>query len=146
MKKTILSFSAIVMLVTSGCKKEETKSKEVTKENVSGTYTITKVEAKVSNSRADITTDYFRSFAEECDRDNTITFELNGIYVEKDGTMKCDPSSDSDGTWSITNSSTLSIDGELIGVESFTGNNLMLVEDYSYSGQQGKIIRTLTKK
>lgn len=142
MKKTFLSLATFSLLMLTACKKDnsDVKSVTVTKESVAGTYKITKVEMKTGSTRTDITNEFYNSFQEECDRDNTTKFNTDGTYVIDDGAVQCSPSSNDTGEWSVSGTNALVIDNENVGVESFDGNTLKLVDDYSSGGQTNQII------
>src|SRR6478672_1509869 len=76
MCKTYLVLSVIAIFVLASCHKKHdalpvtdettTTPQEVTKENLVGSYLITKVEGRTSAQRSDITDTWFSSYAGNC--------------------------------------------------------------------------------
>lgn len=122
MRKVLFAFSALVVLATS-CKKDKDDDGPVTptKENLVGSYKVTKVQAGSGTQFMDITS---QDWAEACEKDDLHKLNADNTYQWVDAGVKCDPSEDYTDTWSLTNSTTLVIDGETLTIRSFDGKNL----------------------
>ena len=143
MKKLLIAFSAIVLLVSS-CKKDKDEAAAPvtpTKENLVGTYKTTKIVIKSSQGEADVTNQMMQAF-EVCDRDNLHKLNADNTYQWVDAGTKCDPESSYSDSWTLTNSTTISIDAEAYTIKSFNGTVLELSQNmgtaetiYTYTKQ-----------
>lgn len=121
MKKVVCALSAMVLLATS-CKKDNEEGPVTpTKENLTGSYKITKMQAGSGNQFMDITA---QDWAEECQKDDIHKLNVDNTYQSVDASTKCSPEGGESGTWSLTNSTTIVIDGETLTIRSFDGKNL----------------------
>lgn len=139
MKKMFFALSVVALLATS-CKKDDAeKSSNVTatKENLTGSYMLSKVAAQVgSYPESDVTNVYL----EQCDRDDIYKLNADDTYQVVDAGEQCD--NDYQGDWSLTNATTIVIDGDTYTIRKFDGKSLELVLD---SGN-GKLISYYTKQ
>jgi hypothetical protein len=124
MKKLLLGLSVIVLL-TASCKKDKSETKTVTptKENLTGKYKI--IAATVNgvdvynNSNASV------NVFEACDRDDEYYLNTDLSYDVVDAGTQCSPDNNWTGTWSLTNSTTIDLDGDVFTIKSFDGTTLV---------------------
>lgn len=155
MSKTVAALCVLGFFAFISCNKKEAAlpteendpaPKEVTKANLSGSYLVTKVEGRTTDGqRADITENWFNSYAGNCAKDDVTTFKPDESFVVQDGTMICDESTDDTGTWKLLSNTQLKIDTDTATIEAFTGNMLRIVSPV-YSSPQQDIIFTYTRQ
>jgi len=122
MKKSILALSMLA-LVFASCKKDKTDEPVTpTKENLTGSYKLTAVKMTSGTSTLDLFL-----LMDACDKDDSYLLNADNSYsVKDDGTM-CSPSNDyTGGNWSLVNSTTINIDGEVGTIKSWNGKTLVL--------------------
>jgi len=131
MKKMILAFS-VLTLVFSSCKKDKTDAPvTATKENLTGTYKMTAATMASGGSSVDVFNN--DNFTEPCERDDIYKLNADNSYSIQDAGTVCSPSNDyNGGTWSLDNSTTLNLDGEIGTIKSWNGKTLVV--DYAMSG------------
>jgi len=131
MKKMILAFS-LLTLVFSSCKKDKTDAPvTATKENLTGTYKMTAATMASGGASVDVFNN--DNFTEACKRDDLYKLNADNSYAVEDAGTACSPSSAySGGTWSLENSTTLNLDGEIGTIKSWNGKTLVV--DYVMSG------------
>jgi hypothetical protein len=146
--------AAAIILFCTACNKEPVGTntqppplpkEEVTKENVVGSYLITKVETTAGGNRSDITETWFRQYAGDCSKDDVTQFKPDNSFVVRDGTITCDESTDDTGTWDVIDATHLRWDNDTTTIEAFTGTLLRIVSPV-YSTAQGAIIFTYTRQ
>lgn len=126
MRKILLCVSAAVMLLTACNKDEDEEPANVTPTvaNLSGSYKITASTANgvnvFDNSNAAM------NFYEPCMRDDVYTLVSNGTYTLTDAGTQCNPPTTDTGTWALTNTTTLNIDGADWTINSFNGTKLVV--------------------
>jgi len=141
MKKTMLSILTLIILFSCKDKKDD-KVCTTSVESISGSYKITSMSYKENVSA--VATEVFSTWVEECDRDNVLTFNTNGSYHTADAGTTCSPSSDDDGTWSLSGN-TMVTDGDPAIIESYDCKTLVLSQtDIEIPGDKLKL--TLTKQ
>lgn len=146
MKSTLTAFLAIVLFAAVSCKNEKDAPREVTPENLAGSYKITKIEVKVGGVKEDVTAEWFSNEIEgECAKDNITTFSPNGTFMVAEGTLNCNDRRLDKGTWAVTNRNTINVDDLPVTVDIFTDKTLTIVEDYSSANMQSQIIKTYTR-
>ena len=155
MRKSYLALSVLAVFILASCHKKEealppteettTTVPEVTKENIIGSYLITKVEGRTSAQRSDITDTWFSSYAGNCAKDDLTTFNPDESFIVQDGTMVCDESTDDTGTWKLLSKTQLKIDSDTAEIEAITSSSLRIVSPV-YSSPQGDIIFTYTRQ
>jgi hypothetical protein len=121
MKRMLIAFSALTLMFTA-CKKDDVK-KEVTptKENLTGTWMVTSV--KISNASGSM--DLFSSF-EACEKDDIYHLNADLSFEYEDAGTQCSPNNIySGGTWALTSSTTIDIDGDVSTIKSFDGKTLV---------------------
>jgi hypothetical protein len=131
MKKMILAFS-VLTLVFSSCKKDKTDAPvTATKENLTGAYKMTAASMASGGGSIDLFNN--DNVTPSCNRDDIYQLNADNSYGIQDAGTACSPSSDySGGTWSLENSTTLNLDGEIGTIKSWNGKTLVL--DYVMSG------------
>lgn len=141
MKKTILIILAALFLFF--CKKDK-ETCIINASSISGSYKITAVTYKASATAAE--TDYFNIlFPDACERDDVFTFIAGGTYHIADVGIVCSPSGDDNGTWSLSGTTSMLIDGDAVELESFDCKKLITVNtDTQVSGDRLKL--TLTRQ
>ena len=117
----------------------------VTKENVVGSYRVTKVEARSGTQRSDITNTWFSSYAGDCAKDDLTVFNPDESFVVLDGTVVCQESTDDTGTWKLLSKTQLKLDTDTAEIEALTSTTLRIVSP-TYSNPQGDIIFTYTRQ
>jgi hypothetical protein len=91
---------------------------------LSGSYRITAVRYKDTPTSPE--TDYYNQFfTDACERDDILTLNANGTYTYADAGVKCSPTSDDTGNWSLAGN-ILTIDGGPENVDSFNCSILSL--------------------
>ena len=126
MKKN-LSFSAIVLLCLSSCKKsssEETLA--ITKENLVGSYKIGSVMVKASGTPEYNATD---DLYEACEKDDITTLNADFTLVNTDAGTQCSPVGNYEDTWSLTGNF-IEIEGYLLEIQKITRTSLVAKTDY----------------
>lgn len=144
MRKII--FAAFVFgsfLVINACsKKSSSPNNARTVQNLSGSYTITALTANAGG----LTINLYDSLP-ACEKDNTIQLDANGIATFIDAGTKCVPSSDSSGTWSLSqNTDTIYVAGSASFIKSWDGSTLVLTNAETVSGIPVTATTTLSKK
>lgn len=154
LNKTIFAIAALAMLSIAACNKNnnpekketEIKPKEVTTENIAGSYAVTKVEGRTpTGQRSDITTTWFSNYGGDCAKDDVTTFKPDNSFVVLDGTIECDESTDDNGTWKLVNATQLKIDMDTAAIEEFNSTTLRIVSPV-YSSAQRDVIFTYTRQ
>lgn len=120
----ILAFS-VLTLVFASCKKDKTDEPVTpTKENLTGTYKMTAATMTSGGTSADIFNNDI--FFEACDRDDIYKLNADNSYARQDAGVVCSTSNDyTGGTWSLENSTTLNLDGEISTIKSWNGKTLV---------------------
>jgi hypothetical protein len=128
MKK--LSFACLpLLLLFFSCKKEKATC-DLNSTNIVGSYKATAVNYKATPSSTPID---ILALSDACDKDNIITLNANGTYTYQDAGVKCDPTSDDTGTWSLNNNA-LTVDSEAGVVTSFDCSSMVLTRTDSDGG------------
>jgi len=145
LRSAILPAFMLVTVLFNSCKKEKDKEETCTASTatISGSYKITAVTYKL-NSTAPEENHLTDDFTDACDRDNVYTYQTNGTYQIQDAGTVCSPSSDDNGTWSLSGNSMV-VDGGPSTIESFDCKTLVLsLTDVEVTGDKYKI--TFTKQ
>ncbi len=142
MKKTILGLMAVVTIFAS-CKKDKTEaSLPVTKENVTGSYTIVSVTSKTAATpEKDVTNDIM----EPCEKDDVIMPKVNNEMEYLDAGTKCDPDGSYSDTWSLAGD-VISADSYSGKVISLTAKTMVIVQTGSSNGISFELKTTLSRK
>lgn len=133
MRRVLFALSALVILATS-CKKDKDDGPVTpTKENLTGSYKITKMEATINGQSQEVTSQYY----DACELDDIHKLNADNTYQWLDAGVKCNPTEDYSDFWSLTNSTTIVVDGYIYTIKSFDGKTLVLSESY-----QGSEVKT----
>lgn len=126
MKKGLIALSAIVLLMSSCKKDDDNNNVTPTTSNLVGTYRMTAATEDGVNvfDNSDASQNYF----EACERDDQFKLNADGSTTTVDAGTQCNPTSADTGTWSLTNSNTLVLDGMPLTIESFNGTTLRLTQ------------------
>jgi len=122
MKKMILALTVFTVVFTS-CKKDN-KNEPVTptKENLTGTYKLTAFTMTSGTSTLDLFL-----MMDACDKDDSYKLNADNSYTIKDDGVVCAPSNDyTGGSWSLVNSTTININGEVGTIKSWNGKTLVV--------------------
>jgi hypothetical protein len=121
MKKTILALSVFSLLFAS-CKKDN-KNEPVTptKENLTGTYKLSAFSMTSNGTTTDLI-----MFMDACDKDDLYKLNTDYSYNVQDAGVVCSPSNDYSGSWSLVNSTTINIDGDVGTIKSWNGKTLVV--------------------
>jgi hypothetical protein len=135
MKKLIILLLPVLLILS--CKKDKDPSCKTDAASIAGPYKVTGVTYKPDASSPE--TDYYNIlFPDACDRDDILTFNINGTYLLKDAGVVCSPSNDDNGTWALSGT-TMQIDGDPSTVESFNCKTLVLSNTDIQTGEKLKI-------
>ena len=141
MKKTTLFVLSVFILFS--CKKKNENTCTISAAVIAGSYKITAATYKASATAAE--TDYLNILFELCERDDIYTFNAAGTYQLADVGMICTPSGSDNGTWSLSGTTVITIDGDPLTLESFDCKQLILVNtDTQAAGDKLKL--TLTRQ
>jgi Lipocalin-like domain len=145
MRKIYIASAAIALLLGFfACKKSNNNSPSNarTVANFSGQYNLTALKGSIFG----VTVNLYDSLP-PCEQDNVIQLNSNLIANFIDSGMKCNPPSDSTGTWSLSsNTDTLYVAGSANFINSWDGTTLVLTGTQSVSGFQATVTTTLVKK
>ena len=143
MKK--LSLLLLLPALFFACKKEDHKNPTCATDvsSISGSYKVTAYTYKANASSPE--QDYYNTmFSDACERDDILTFNINGNWALKDAGVVCSPAGDDSGSWTLSGN-TMSIDGGPLTIESFDCKSLVLLDtDVMITGDKLKI--TLTRQ
>lgn len=138
-----MAFSALLLLSCNS--KDDTPASPCTTSaaTIAGPYKITAATYKSSPTAAEI--DYYNILFDPCEQDDIYTFNAAGSYQIADAGLVCSPTSNDNGTWSLTNSTSMIIDGDPVSLESFDCKKLMIGNaDTQVPGDKLKL--TLTRQ
>lgn len=147
MKKTsirlVLALAFSAMMFTACKKDKDDEPVAATKENLIGSYKLTKFEMKVSGLPTPV--DLYAVFLEACQRDDVYTLSADfKVQVTDEGT-KCSPLNSYQSTWSM-DGNYVEIDGYAGTVKSFDGKTLVLEGSGSEGGFTGTASATFIKQ
>lgn len=131
-----------VALFFMACKKEKT-SPEITKENISGTYTLKS--ATATSALTGSQTLNMLDMMLPCEKDDQITLKPDLTVQYTDAGIKCGDGGDDNGTWSLAGN-TITIDGETATIEKFDGTTLIITSEGTESDIPFKYTSTFTKQ
>jgi hypothetical protein len=121
--KKLINYSLVLVLFVS-CSKDKENTCKLDSASLSGSYKVTAAKYKASSSAPE--TDYYNQlYSDACEKDDIVTLNTNGTYTFTDAGVKCTPSGDDTGTWSLSGN-TLTIDGGAENVDSFNCSALIL--------------------
>jgi hypothetical protein len=140
MKK--LLFILLSAFILCSCKKDKDESAcSSTATSIAGAYRITAITYKASATSPEM--DYYNSvFPDACDRDDVMSFNINGTYLLTDAGIVCSPPNTDNGSWSVAGN-TMTIDGDPATIESYNCQTLVVVHsDVQVAGDKFKITMT----
>ncbi len=121
MKKILLG-AIVLLLISTACKKNKNDgdpAPATTVATLTGSYKISKATVFNGSTEIDAT-----SFYPACMRDDVHKLNANLSYELVDAGVQCNPPGNDTGTWSLTNSTTIVIDGVTGTIRKFDGTNL----------------------
>ncbi|MCU7548952.1 lipocalin family protein [Chitinophagaceae bacterium LB-8] len=124
MIKHLLTICSLLLLVSS-CNKDDDNNNDpsaITKENLAGSYMLVSATGKVNGIDIDITS--YPTILPACKKDDILTLKTDNTFVSTDAGTKCSPDGSDNGTWSLPNSSTITIKDQTLNIISFDGTNL----------------------
>jgi hypothetical protein len=106
MKKILLIVSLFTLIVSS-CKKDDDPSNTDKLTGKAWKITALKVDPAI-NSGGTMITDLYAQTA-DCDKNNTLTFNVDKTYIEDEGATKCNPldPQTTSGTWAFNSDETV---------------------------------------
>jgi hypothetical protein len=121
MKKAIFALS-VLTLVFASCKKDN-KDEPVTptKENLTGSYRLTAFTVTSGGSTLNLF-----NMMDACQKDDIYKLNADNSYVVDDAGIVCSPSNEYTGDWSLVNSTTINIDGDVGTIKSWNGKTLVV--------------------
>ena len=143
MKKIGLGLCTILFFATA-CKKDNNDSVPITTENLAGNYKFASATVKYGSSPEQDYSSFV--FTEECEKDDITTLKTDGTYTVLDAGVQCDPPTEDSGTWSLSGSNTIVMDGEDFTISRFDGKTLQLTDTYTDNGQTITLKLTLSKQ
>jgi len=124
MKKTIFIIFSIVFLFS--CNGDKKNNCITSAAAIAGSYKVTAVTYKASATSPEI--NYFdQLYPDACEKDDIITFSANNTYVFSDAGVACVPSGNDNGTWSLSGTTSIVIDGYTAELESFDCKKLVFI-------------------
>lgn len=145
MKKLSVLFLLFVTIVS--CKKsDDAASITPTVQNLIGTYKPVGATLQIGSSPAINVWNTTFGFYEACEMDDITTLAPNDVYTITDAGVQCSPPTTDVGTWSLSGTNTLILDGNPTNIESFSGSTLVVSSNVSYNGQTGKLTLTFQKQ
>ena len=140
LKPVLLIFFATLLFTA--CKKEKT-STEITKENISGTYTLKALTATSALTGTQTVNLY--NMMLPCEKDDQINLKTDFTVIYTDAGTKCEEPGDDTGTWNLAGN-IITLDGEAGTIEKFDGTTLIITSEGTESGISFKYTSTFTKK
>jgi hypothetical protein len=110
-KCILIAFSTSCLFFS--CKKEKSDSRgcSINMTNLSGAYKLTALQYKSTATSAAL--DYM-AFMDDCEKDDIIILNSNGVYDYKDAGTVCTPEKKEHGTWQLSGN-VLTSDGTMNG-------------------------------
>ena len=138
----ILLLIGTISLVSSCKKKDKTDACSLTEANFAGSYKIESVKYKASASSPEIDG---TSFLDACQLDDVTAFNGNHTYTYTDAGTTCSPSGDDSGTWSVSGSSSIIVDGDTAPVDNFSCSSFT-ISDTAVNTSGDKLSLTFKKQ
>lgn len=138
-----MAFSVLLLLSCNSKKDTPAPPCTTSAANIAGPYKITAATYKSSPTATEI--DYYNILFDPCEQDDIYTFNAAGTYQIADAGVVCSPTSADNGTWSLTGTSAMVIDGDPVLLESFDCKKLVIANtDTQVPGDKLKL--TLTRQ
>lgn len=115
MKKLLFLSTAIVALLTTGCKKEA-ETCTLSSTSILGSYKIASILYKADAQTPAV--DEFTTY-DPCEKDDIITFSSNGVWTQTEGATSCSPANSDSGGWSLVGN-IFTLDGEAATISNFS--------------------------
>ncbi len=130
-------FLLVSFLFLSACQKEGSGDAAVdysipTVANLAGSYKIAKLAVINFGAETDIT-----GFSPACFRDDVYKLNSNMSYEVVDAGEKCNPPGNVAGTWSLSNNTTITLDGNSGTIRKYDGKTLEITG--TFNGASGVI-------
>lgn len=143
MKKLLLAFTTLSMLLLSSCDKDddedENEEPSVTVESLAGNYKLTGIWVKLNSlpSEVEVTNDRL----EDCEKDDIYNLKSDFTYAYLDAGTKCSPPGDGSGTWALPGNNVIHIDGTPFNVVKWDGTELHISQSGTdpATGQSGTV-------
>ena len=124
----------IIALVLVSCKKDKKETCVTSTASITGNYKISTARYKQSSSSSEI--DYF-ALLDACEKDDVFAFAANGIFNYQDAGVVCSPNGSYSGTWSLSGTTALNLDGDPATIQSFDCSNMVVyLSDLNVSGDK----------
>jgi hypothetical protein len=131
MKKLCINLGFILLTASvlglSSCKKDKNDISAVTVQNISGTYKLTAYTFKEGN----LPEENLLAMMDACEKDNPISFKSDGTYSIPDVGIVCTPPENFSSTWSLSNATTMVMNGETPYYKKLERNTAGLNDDGS---------------
>lgn len=129
---TLVLAASMVVIAFTACKKDSDSPAKggSLKEKLVGTYKMTQLTMEQEGGG---TTDILAEYT-PCDRDNLYVLKADMTSAIIDAGEQCSPSSNDTGTWSLTDNSTIDMDGQSYHIESMDGTTLKMSVPFEQDG------------
>jgi Lipocalin-like domain len=153
MKKYIL-FIIIIVLVGTSCVKQKIQANAtcdlLNTTNLVGTYQIIGVKLKQSSTSPYIDAYNTPSVFAQCRKDDLLTLNTNGTFINNDGVIICNPANhNASGTWTLSGNTfktTGNYNAEEFTIENYTCTNMDLKISYQIVNATATILYNLQKQ
>jgi hypothetical protein len=146
MKKLCFNLGFILLTASvlglSSCKKDKNDISAVTVQNISGTYKLTAYTFKEGN----LPEENLLAMMDACEKDNPISFKSDGTYSIPDVGIVCTPPGNFSSTWSLSNATTMVMNGETHTIKNWNGTQLVLTMTEVNAGVTEVTTYTLNKQ
>ena len=129
MKKSLLVLSMLSILFVSCSKDDKDEPVTPTKENLTGSFK--KTAHVVAGVNIFNNSDESMNMYQACERDDLYKLNADLTFEYVDAGTVCSPAGDWDGSWALTNSTTLDIDGDVYTIKSYNGSTIVLEQNMS---------------
>ncbi len=145
--QSVLTASLAVLAIFSACKKNDNKKtaddpSARTVANFAGTYSLDSLTASAFGQSANL-----YDSLDACQKDDEVILKTDLSAVFSDGAVKCDPSTDSTGTWRLSdNTDSIYIGANGGKIKSWDGTSLVITGTQDFNGIQATTEATFKKK
>ena len=146
MKKNLIltAITAVTLsFVFYACKKDKGEAVSPTKENLTGTYKLISLKAKIAGTTQEV--DGMATFIEPCQKDDLYKLNADLSFQYVDAGVICDEPGDYESEWSVSNN-VVSFDVWNMTVVKFDGKTLVGTETISQGGQSATLTGTFQKQ
>lgn len=141
---TLMPMALLIISLTtlSSCKKDKDETPAVTIQNLAGSYKLGAMTYKDGNQpEVDLMV-----LMDACEKDNIMTLKTDKTYNNVDAGVQCVPPDNYSGDWDLPSSTTITIDGDNLTVDSYDGKVLKLSDTYTSGGVTEVTKITLNKQ